>query len=66
MQNNDVPKILVDENDCSQAFGLSVSLLRKDRINSQRIPFIKLGKAVRYDLSQVRAALAAFEVGGEK
>lgn len=55
--------MLVDEHKCAEWLGLSVATLRKDRREARRIPFYKIGSAVRYDLDRVREALAALEVG---
>lgn len=45
-------------------FPLTTSWLRKDRMVSQRIPFVKVGGRVLYNLDAVRAALDALTVGG--
>ena len=58
--------ITVGEHEAAAALGLSVHTLRKDRQHDRRIPFYKIGSAVRYDLGRVREALAALEVGGPK
>lgn len=59
-----VPKLALTEHEMADALGLSVHTLRKDRQRERRIPFFKLGSAVRYDVNRVREALAAFEEGG--
>jgi hypothetical protein len=56
--------LTVGEYEAAQALGLSVHTLRKDRQSSRRIPFFKIGSAVRYNLDRVREALTALEVGG--
>jgi hypothetical protein len=58
------PPIAVDERACAAAFGLSVAWLRADRIGARRLPFLRLGRCVRYDLNRVRESLARFEEGG--
>lgn len=44
--------------------GIPVDTLRADRIHARRIPFLKLGRSVWYDLDAVLAALQQFRVGG--
>ncbi|MBL8495383.1 MAG: hypothetical protein JNM37_14180 [Rhodocyclaceae bacterium] len=50
-----------DEFVMAQALGVSEYFLRLDRQNARRIPFVKIGKAVRYD---VQAVLAQIERDG--
>lgn len=54
----------VDDTKLATAIGVSVSTIRKDRIDARRIPYIKLGGRVLYDLDAVHAALDALTVGG--
>ena len=56
--------LAVGEHEAAAALGLSVHTLRKDRQHDRRIPFFKIGSAVRYNLERVRDALAAYEQGG--
>lgn len=56
----------VNEHEAAAFLGLSVDTLRKDRQHNRRIPFFKIGRAVRYDLHRVREALASMECGGPK
>jgi hypothetical protein len=39
----------LDEKRVSELTGLSLSLLRNDRCQGRRIPYIKIGRAVRYN-----------------
>jgi len=55
----------VDEHGAAEWLGLSVHTLRKDRREGMRIPFYRIGAAIRYDLDRVQAALASLEVGGD-
>lgn len=55
---------LVDEHQAAKALGLSVHTLRKDRQHQRRIPYLKLGGTVRYNLERVFEAVAAYELGG--
>jgi len=57
-------RILVDARVCAAACSLTVSALKADRAGAKRLPFVRLGRLVRYDMDRVRAALAAFEEGG--
>lgn len=63
-ESNPAAPIAVDEHEAARALGISVHTLRKDRINARRIPFYKIGGTIRYDLTRVRDALAAYEQGG--
>ena len=56
--------LAVGELEAATALGLSVHTLRKDRQHDRRIPYFKIGSAVRYNLDRVREALTALEVGG--
>lgn len=56
--------ILVDESDMAKRLGLSVSYLQKDRRGSRAIPFVRLGKLVRYNPAAVLAAMTALQQGG--
>jgi hypothetical protein len=55
---------IVDEHGAAEWLDLSVHTLRKDRREEMRIPFYRIGSAIRYDLDRVQAALASLEVGG--
>jgi hypothetical protein len=59
-----LPVLTVNESACAKATSLSLPFLRKDRITDQRIPFIKIGKRVMYDLDAVHAALRTMQHGG--
>lgn len=57
-------RLALREDVIAQETGLSLAFLRADRRNLRRIPFYKIGSAVRYNLDRVREALTALEVGG--
>lgn len=61
-----LPATPVNEFACAEGSGMSVFFLRKDRSASGKkiIPFIKIGGAVRYDMSAVHNALRAMQQGG--
>lgn len=52
------PAILVTEKEVAAALNVSTSFLQKDRLATQpRVPFVRVGPHVRYDLAAVRAAM---------
>jgi excisionase family DNA binding protein len=55
---------LTTDVELADEFGFSVHTLRRDRTHEQRIPFIRIGRSVRYDREDVQAALAAMKKGG--
>ena len=57
-------RLALREDVIAEETGLSLAFLRADRRTLRRIPFYKIGSAVRYNLDRVREALAALEVGG--
>lgn len=56
--------IAVDDIELAKMLGMSVDFLRKDRVTKQLLPYYKIGKAVRYDVTRVRQALVLMEEGG--
>jgi hypothetical protein len=66
MQTKQPERIGVTEFVVAEELGISVHTLRKDRVKARRLPFYKIGGAVRYNLERVREALAQLEVGGPK
>ena len=56
---------LLDEYAMAERLSVSVSFLQKDRRKARTIPFIQLGKAVRYDPEAVSVAMAALQQGGD-
>lgn len=55
---------IVDEHKAAAYVGFSVHTLRKDRREAMRLPFFRIGTAIRYDLDRIDAALEPLEVGG--
>jgi hypothetical protein len=49
------PNVLWDEKSVAQYLGVSVEFLQQDRHGKKRIPFVKIGRAVRYDPGDVLA-----------
>ena len=54
----------IDEYEAAALLGLSVHTLRKDRTTARRIPFFRIGRAIRYNAQRIGEALATMEVGG--
>jgi hypothetical protein len=49
---------LVPPHACAAALGISIATLNR-RVNEGIVPFVQIGDARRYDVAEVRAALAA-------
>ncbi len=56
---------LVDETRISQITKRALSTLRNDRHNKRGIPYVKLGRSVRYSLADVRAYLESRKIATE-
>ena len=56
-----VPKMdrLLTTSDAEQALGVHAGFLNKDRICKARIPFVKIGRSVRYRRSDVETFIAS-------
>lgn len=50
---------LLDERAAAQFLGVSVQFLQQDRHKGARIPFVKVGRAVRYQPDDLRAFVRA-------
>lgn len=48
----DIPRY-VNEKEVSRITGRAIQTLRNDRFRGQGIPYVKIGKAIRYQLSDV-------------
>ena len=59
-------RLLLTERELATSLGISVSWLQKDRIKGQKIPFVKIGDSVRYDLDDARQALKGSSTGGKR
>lgn len=51
------------EKELAELFGISVSKLQNDRLMGRGIPYVKVGRAVRYASSAVEAWLAEHRHG---
>lgn len=49
----------ISEKDVAALTGISVSTLQKDRFYERGIPYFKIGRSVRYALSDVESFMAA-------
>jgi len=58
-------KRLIDEKEAAQSLGLRVSTLQRWRWAGEGPPYVKFGRAVRYDPEALREWIAANTVGGE-
>lgn len=54
---------LIDEREAAAFLGLSTCTLRNDRLSARRIPFVKIGRAVRYRPSRLREFVEQSELG---
>jgi hypothetical protein len=58
-------KKYIDEKRVSEITGLALATLRNDRSTQRRIPYIKFGRAVRYDLEDVIHFMESHKIGTE-
>lgn len=56
--------MLVNEFMAASKLGVGVDFLRHDRIGKQLVPFVKIGRSVRYDESALNRFVAANSRGG--
>lgn len=47
--NTKQPDFLCNETEAAKYIGMSVEFLRADRMKAKRIPYLKIGRSVRYD-----------------
>ena len=64
MSTDSTRPALINAAALSALTSINVHTLRADRLGAKRIPFVRIGKLVRYDPSRVLAVLATLEVGG--
>lgn len=57
-------KKYVNERQVSAMTGLALPTLRNDRSTQRRIPYVKVGRAVRYDLDDVIAFMESCKIVG--
>lgn len=56
------PKKLLTEKEVSKRFCISCSTLQKHRLKGIGIPYIKLGRLVRYDIDDIYAFMEAHKI----
>jgi hypothetical protein len=56
---------LLDEKKTAEILGLSVQTLRNDRATLRRIPYVKIGKSVRYRPEDLAELIEAHRVTGQ-
>ena len=49
---------LIDEKAASAMFGMSTAWFQRDRWSGATIPFIRIGRAIRYRVGDLRAEIA--------
>ena len=57
-------RLFVDEEELAGLIGVSIHFLRKDRRSARRIPFVRLGDRILYDVERVKYAMLELEQGG--
>ena len=57
-------RLFVDDEELAGLIGVSIHFLRKDRRSARRIPFVRLGDRILYDVDRVKHAMLEFEEGG--
>ena len=62
----DLKKILLTEDEVCKILNLNVSSLQRERCSGDGIPYIKIGRRVRYKLSDIEKYLDANTVGGHR
>ena len=56
----------INENQVSKITGMALSTLRNNRSKGQGIPYIKVGRSVRYDLQDVIEFMESHKIKTEK
>jgi len=56
----------INENQLTELTGIALSTLRNNRSKGQGIPYIKIGRSVRYDLQDVIEYMEAHKIRTEK
>ncbi len=55
-------KKYLNEHEVAEATGLSLSTLRNDRWKREKLPYIKIGKSVRYDENDVESYMDSHKI----
>ena len=64
-QQEELPRYLT-EKEVSRMTGRSLSTLRSDRFKSQGLPYVKIGRSVRYSLADVVRFMEARKIVPEE
>lgn len=56
---------LLDEKRAAEILSLSIQTLRNDRSGKRKIPYIKIGKSVRYRPEDLAALIESHRIAGE-
>ena len=56
---------LLDEKRVAKILGLSLQTLRNDRATKRRIPYVKIGKSVRYRPEDLAALIESHRIAAE-
>jgi len=62
----DLQKILLTEDEVCEILNLNVSSLQRERCNGTGIPYVKLGRRVRYKIEDIEKYIKANTVGGHR
>jgi hypothetical protein len=64
--NKDYPPLphLLDETEAAKYLGMSLAWMQQDRVSRRRVPYIKIGRAVRYRVADLIAFVERCKVGG--
>ena len=57
-----IERILINEIETARIMDQSVQTLRNDRHNRRGLPYVKLGRSVRYDLVDIKDHIAAHKI----
>ena len=63
---NDFKRILLTEDQVCEILNLNKNSLQRERCSGYGIPYIKIGRRVRYKLSDIEKYLDANTVGGHR
>jgi len=56
--------LLVSEAELARRLDVSVGFLRADRLGKRVVPFVRMGRAIRYDLAEVSKVIKGLKRGG--
>ena len=63
---NDFKRILLTEDEVCEILNLNKNSLQRERCNGYGIPYVKIGRRVRYKLSDIDKYLETNTVGGHR